>query len=122
MLGLHEPVSLDTGYYRVLLYDSGTNAEEVRFTLWVGNNVKRFYSEESLPDFLRNALAVITSAGYGANAVNKPDNIVLHPGTAASMFLPPGHPPEAAEVGWRASYSYYCLVISETEFCRLSGL
>jgi len=118
MANLCEPVSLNTGYYHVLLQTLERGTE---YIVWVGNGIKRYYTQDTLPSELRNILAIISAGKYGEAFTTRPDSNLEFAGTAAAFFLPPGIPPEAAEVGWRASASFYCLVLPEALLASLRG-
>jgi hypothetical protein len=102
------PVSHETeGLYRVPVH-----IENELHTVYVGDNHTRMFDADTLPDFMKHKLAMITVSDNGELVQDK----LLSP---LSLFgIRKG---DLETVGWRASPSMYIVVMSMGELCSLTG-
>lgn len=74
------------------------------YTVFVGDNTVRRYTDETLPDALKTKVAIILNVPFD-------DYIDDYELDKLSVYTNK-HSPELDEVGWRVSESYFCLVLS----------
>jgi len=73
------------------------------YIVYVADGFHRIYTDDTLPDVLKSKFAMILANGESANV---PDSKILR-----LTLYTNTHAPELDEVGWRASETYYCLVV-----------
>ncbi len=83
-----------------------------QYIVYVADGFHRIYTDDTLPDVLRSKFAMILANG-GAFV---PDSKVLR----LSLYTNT-HTPELDEVGWRASETYFCLVLDRLTLESLKG-
>lgn len=102
------PVSHETeGLYRVPVH-----IENELHTVYVGDNHRRMFDADTLPDFLKHKLAMITVRHQGELVQDK----LLSP-----LGLFATRKGELETVGWRASPSMYIVVMTLSELHSLTG-
>ena len=102
------PVSHETeGLYRVPVH-----IENELHTVYVGDNHTRMFDADTLPDFLKHKLAMITVSGNGELIQDK----LLSP---LSLFAT--RKGKLETIGWRASQSMYIVVMTLSELHSLTG-
>lgn len=102
------PVSHETeGLYRVPVH-----IENELHTVYVGDNHVRMFDADTLPDFMKHKLAMITVSDNGELIQDK----LLSP---LSLFAT--RKGELGTIGWRASQSMYIVVMDMSELCSLTG-
>lgn len=102
------PVSHETeGLYRVPVH-----IENELHTVYVGDNHTRMFDADTLPDFMKHKLAMITVHHRGELVQDK---------SLSPLNLFATRKGELETVGWRASPSMYIVVMSMGELCSLIG-
>lgn len=106
----HFDESLASNYWRVplrLLDDS--------YIVFLNQNIKRIFTSENLPDFIKLALAFIKASSITSP---KADSEVYE----LNMFLPEDMKNELyKESGWRASDSWFIVILSNSQINELAG-
>lgn len=102
------PISHETeGLYRVPVH-----IENELHTVYVGDNHTRMFDADTLPDFMKHKLAMITVRHQGELVQDK----ALSP---LNLFAT--RKGELETVGWRASQSMYIVVMTLSELHSLTG-
>ena len=102
------PVSHETeGLYRVPVH-----IENELHTVYVGDNHTRMFDADTLPDFMKHKLAMITVRHRGELVQDKALSVL-------NLFAT--RKGDLETVGWRASPSMYIVVMSMGELCSLTG-
>jgi len=102
------PVSHETeGLYRVPVH-----IENELHTVYVGDNHTRMFDADTLPDFMKHKLAMITVRHRGELVQDK---------ALSALNLFATRKGDLETVGWRASPSMYIVVMSMGELCSLTG-
>jgi len=83
------------------------------YIVYVADGFHRIYTDDTLPDVLKSKFAMILANGESANV---PDSKILR-----LTLYTNTHAPELDEVGWRASKTYYCLVVDRLTLESLKG-
>jgi len=83
-----------------------------QYIVYVADGFHRIYTDDTLPSVLKSKFAMILANG-GAFV---PDSKVLR----LSLYINT-HAPELDEVGWRASETYFCLVVDRLTLESLKG-
>ena len=83
------------------------------YHVFVGDNHIRHYKEETLPDCIKSKLTMILASTHQ----------VPHDATIAKMEIYNPITPNADfdEIGWRASESYFCIILSYVDLMSLRG-
>ena len=106
----HFDESLASDYWRVplrLLDDS--------YIVFLNQNIKRIFTSENLPDFIKLALAFIKASSITSP---KADSELYE----LNMFLPEDMENELyKESGWRASDSWFIVILSNSQINELTG-
>lgn len=106
----HFDESLASDYWRVplrLLDDS--------YIVFLNQNIKRIFTSENLPDFIKLALAFIKASSITSP---KADSELYE----LNMFLPEDMENELyKESGWRASDSWFIVILSNSQINELAG-
>ena len=106
----HFDESLASNYWRVplrLLDDS--------YIVFLNQNIKRIFTSENLPDFIKLALAFIKASSITSP---KADSELYE----LNMFLPEDMENELyKESGWRASDSWFIVILSNSQINELTG-
>jgi hypothetical protein len=87
-------------------------AVDEHYTVFVGDRTVRRYNDDTLPDALKSKLAMILAHDGGFKDDHVLDNITLYTNNQS---------PELDEVGWRASHSYFCLILDRETLDSLKG-
>lgn len=96
------------------LYRVPVQIENERHTVYVGDNHKRMFDADSLPDFLKHKLAMITVSGQG-ETLRVTDDLL----TRLILFTTKKGDLEC--IGWRASPTFYIVVMTDDELESLKG-
>jgi hypothetical protein len=80
--------------------------------VYVADGFHRIYTDDTLPDVLKSKFAMINANGEKFLFDSKILRLTLYTNT---------HAPELDEVGWRASATYYCLVVDRLTLESLKG-
>jgi hypothetical protein len=83
------------------------------YIVYVADGFHRIYTDDTLPDVLKSKFAMILANGGGTFV---PDSKVLRFTLYTNTFSP-----ELDEVGWRASDTYFCLVVDRLTLESLKG-
>lgn len=108
------PHSVLQDHYRVPVYKR--LFPDISYTIYVGKNMTRMYAEETLPPFVQTK---ITIANATCDNVFDDDSIV----TPLHLFALPwgNHNDEKFNTAWRASTSFYIIVMTKVELFGLRG-
>jgi hypothetical protein len=102
------PISHETeGLYRVPVH-----IENELHTVYVGDNHTRMFDADTLPDFMKHKLAMITVRHQGELVQDK---------ALSTLNLFATRKGELETVGWRASQSMYIVVMTLSELHSLTG-
>ena len=82
------------------------------YIVYVADGYHRIYTDETLPDVLKSKFAMILANGEKFLPDSKILRLTLYTNT---------HAPELDEVGWRASETYFCLVVDRPTLESLKG-
>jgi hypothetical protein len=86
---------------------------EDHYTVYVADGYHRRYDEETLPDELKTKMAMILAS---------PHNKALPDFKLDKLALYQNHQSEELdEIGWRASESYFCLVLTRPTLASMKG-
>jgi len=83
-----------------------------QYIVYVADGFHRLYTNDTLPDVLKSKFAMINANGEKFLPDSKILRLTLYTNT---------HAPELDEVGWRASETYYCLVVDRLTLESLKG-
>jgi hypothetical protein len=72
------------------------------YTVFVGDNTIRRFTDDTLPDFLKSKLAMILASAQNFKYDHDVDKLSIYTNNQS---------PELDTVGWRVSDSYFCLVM-----------
>jgi hypothetical protein len=72
------------------------------YTVFVGDNTIRRFTDDTLPDFLKSKLAMILASAQNFRHDHDTDKLDIYTNSQS---------PELDMVGWRVSDSYFCLVM-----------
>jgi len=82
------------------------------YTVYVGDRTVRRYNDNTLPDVLKSKLAMILAHEGEYKDDHDLDNISLYTNNQSH---------EMDDVGWRASHSYFCLILNRETLDSLKG-
>lgn len=82
------------------------------YTVFVGDRTVRRYTDDTLPDALKSKLAMILAHEGAFKDDHDLDNISLYTNNQSV---------ELDEVGWRASHSYFVLILDRLTIDTLKG-
>jgi len=94
------------------LYRVPVQIENERHTVYVADNHKRMFDADSLPNFLKHKLAMITVSGHGELL----DDVAL---TRLHLFAT--RLGDLERIGWRVSNTFYIVVMTDDELESLKG-
>jgi hypothetical protein len=83
------------------------------YIVYVADGFHRIYTDDTLPDVLKSKFAMILANGGSSNV---PDSKILR----LTLYTNTDSP-ELDEVGWRASDTYFCLVVDRLTLESLKG-
>ena len=96
----------DFGLYRVPLRKEGNS-----YTIFVADGFNRVFDEDTLPDEVKTKMAMILAS---AKQIVSDHNVTkLHLMTTADN--------EFRDVGWRASDTWFCIILSLASLMALRG-
>ena len=85
---------------------------EDHFLVFVADGYHRRYDKETLPDELKTKLAMILASPHTVIPDHKLDKLTLYHNNQSE---------ELDEVGWRASESYYCIIVDRELLASMKG-
>lgn len=86
---------------------------EDHYIVYVADGYHRRYDEETLPDELKTKMAMILASPHDkATSDLKLDKLTLYQNHQSE---------ELDEIGWRASESYFCLVLTRPTLASMKG-
>jgi hypothetical protein len=94
------------------LYRVPVQIENEQHTVYVGDNHTRMFDADSLPDFLKHKLAMITVSGQGE---------LLSDRELTRLHLFATKLGDLECIGWRVSESFYVVVMTDDELESLKG-
>lgn len=83
------------------------------YIVYVADGYQRIYNDDTLPDVLKSKFAMVLANG---SSVPMDDSKILR-----LTLYTNTHAPELDEVGWRASDTYFCMVIDRLTLESLKG-
>ena len=109
MLGTLSPVVHQYNYalYRVPLRKEGNS-----YTIFVADGFNRVFDEDTLPDEIKTKMAMILANAKQIVADEKVTQLDLMSTTVDSDFR---------DIGWRASDSWFCIILSLASLLNLRG-
>ena len=106
----HFDESLANDYWRVPM-----KILDGSYIVFLNQNIKRIFTSENLPDFIKLALAFIKASSITSP---KADSELYE----LNMFLPEDMENELyKESGWRASDSWFIVILSNSQINELTG-
>ena len=94
------------------LYRVPVHIENEQHTVYVGDNHKRMFDADSLPDFMKHKLAMITVSGQGE---------LINDFAVTRLRLFETKRGDLECIGWRVSHSFYIVVMTDDELESLKG-
>jgi len=94
------------------LYRVPVQIVDEQHTVYVGDNHKRMFDADSLPDFLKHKLAMITVSDQGE---------LLNEAHLTRLGLFTTKKGDLECIGWRSSNSFYIVVMTDDELESLKG-
>jgi hypothetical protein len=85
---------------------------EDHFILYVADGYHRRYDKDTLPDEIKTKLAMILASAHTVLPDHKLQKLDLYSNTQSL---------ELDDIGWRASESYYCLVLTRPTLMKMRG-
>ena len=85
-----------------------------KHTIFVGDNHRRHFDQDTLPDVLKHKLSMINASPYGEPT----DTVGEHLNNIDIYTIPNDN---FYMIGWRASETMYCVVLTEKELDHLRG-
>ncbi len=85
-----------------------------RHTIFVGDNHRRHFDQDTLPATLKHKLSMINASPYGEPA----DTVGEHLNNIDIYTIPND---EFYMIGWKATETMYCVVLSNDELDSLRG-
>lgn len=83
-----------------------------KHTIFVGDNHRRHFDQDTLPDVLKHKLSMINSSPYGEVIDREVTNMDVYVIPDVKEFL---------MIGWRITETMYCVVLTEKELDHLRG-
>jgi hypothetical protein len=97
----------DFNLYRVPLRKEGNS-----YTIYVGDNFNRVFDEHTLPDEVKTKMAMVLANAKQIVTDEKVTQLQLMMTTADNEFR---------DVGWRASDTWFCIILSLASLMKLRG-
>jgi hypothetical protein len=94
------------------LYRVPVQIEKEQHTVYVGDNHKRMFDANSLPDFLKHKLSMITVSGQGE---------LLNDETLTRLHLFATKLGDFECIGWRVTDTFYIVIMTDDELESLKG-
>lgn len=109
MLGTLSPIvhQYDYNLYRVPLRREGDT-----YTMWVADKFTRVFDEDTLPDEVKSKIAMILARGSFILKDHEVSELALMTTTSDDDFR---------DIGWRASDSWFCIVLPYKSLMGLRG-
>lgn len=85
---------------------------EDHFILYVADGYHRRYDKDTLPDEIKTKLAMILASAHTVLPDHKLQKLDLYSNTQSL---------ELDDIGWRASESYYCMVLTRPTLMKMRG-
>jgi len=85
---------------------------EDHYVVYVADGYARRYDEDTLPDELKTKMAMILATEHTVIPDHKLQRLDLYSNTQSI---------ELDEIGWRASESYYCMVLTRPTLALMKG-
>jgi hypothetical protein len=85
---------------------------EDHYIVYVADGFHRRYDEDTLPDELKTKMAMILATDHIVIPDNKLQRLDLYSNTQSV---------ELQDIGWRASESYYCMVVTRPTLASMRG-
>lgn len=102
------------GLYRVpLRKQRQDDTSPWEYTAFVGDNFERYYSDDTLPDILKERLAMIIASSKEVKR-----DIAF---SQYEFYRPKTIPDGFLEIGWQAYDSFFVIVMSDEELEKLKG-
>lgn len=83
------------------------------YHVFVGDNFIRHYREDTLPDCIKSKLAMILASPHQIES----DKMIAK----MQIYNPYLSNPDFDEIGWRASESYFCIILTQQDLISLKG-
>ena len=97
----------DFNLYRVPLHKEGNS-----YTIYVGDDFNRVFDEHTLPDEVKTKMAMVLANAKQIVTDEKVTQLQLMTTTVDSNFR---------DIGWRASDSWFCIILSYKSLMALRG-
>ena len=94
------------------LYRVPVQIKNEQHTVYVGDNHKRMFDADTLPDFMKHKLAMITVSDQGE---------LLHDEILTQLHLFATKRGDLECIGWRVTPTFYIVVMTDTELSSLMG-
>lgn len=94
------------------LYRVPVQIKNEQHTVYVADNHKRMFDADSLPDFLKHKLAMITVSGQGE---------LLNDEVLTRLHLFNTKRGDLECIGWRVTHTFYIVVMTDDELESLKG-
>ena len=109
LIGNLSPVVHQYNYalYRVPLCKEGNS-----YTIYVGDNFNRVFDEHTLPDEVKTKMAMVLASAKQIVSDHDVTKLHLMTTTVDSNFR---------DIGWRASDSWFCIILSYKSLMALRG-
>jgi len=82
------------------------------YIVYVADGFHRIYNDDTLPDVLKSKFAMILASDAGYMLDSRIIRMTLYTNT---------YSPELDEIGWRASETYFCLIVDRPTLESLKG-
>jgi hypothetical protein len=105
-------------YYRTPVWVN-VNGNRDRFSVWVGDNMARYFNRDDLPDEVKVKLAMASTSNILVNY--RTDNMVMSDPNKFYMAVLPPELEHLHDVGWKMSPNCYCLILSSELIFKLRG-
>lgn len=83
------------------------------YHVFIGDNHIRHYKEDTLPDCIKSKLTMILASAHQT----RPDTMIAK----MEIYNPETPNPDFDEIGWRASESYFCIILNYVDLRSLRG-
>jgi hypothetical protein len=83
------------------------------YHVFVGDNHIRHYKEDTLPDCIKSRLTMILASPHQINSDRTIAKMQIYNADVPN--------PDFDEIGWRASDSYFCIILPHQDLLSLKG-
>jgi hypothetical protein len=94
------------------LYRVPVHIQDEQHTVYVGDNHTRMFDADTLPDFMKHKLAMVTVSGQGE---------LLNDFAVTRLRLFETKKGDLECIGWRVSSSFYVVIMTDAELESLKG-